>query len=224
MHTRFLLPLAAAGLGLSGVVATTLAITADQAAERPYRAVVPVLSRGERIPTPTATPKPSVYVGPVVSLSLASAGLSGGDPITTAASHFSGGREYLDDPPAPQYIIQYKLPYLAEAPGFAAGHTIFAAHVNYVRYGNGPFANLPETRVDDALYLTMANGTTYTYTVKSVDIISLDILNMDDVVFPPLDSTTERITLISCGGTFIPAAVGGEYSSRVIVVAERYVP
>ena len=47
---------------------------------------------------------------------------------------------------------------------------------------------------------------------------------MDAVVYPWLDAGVERVTLISCGGTFVPyAGGGGEYTSRVILVAERYV-
>jgi hypothetical protein len=73
----------------------------------------------------------------------------------------------------------------------------------------------------------MDNGLVYTYTVKSVDTLAasyLDAGGMDAVVFPPLDSYTERVTLISCTGDFIPAAIGGEYASRLIVTADRYVP
>ncbi len=46
---------------------------------------------------------------------------------------------------------------------------------------------------------------------------------MDDVVYPALDTNTERLTLKSCGGTFIQAAVRGEFDGRVILLGERYV-
>ncbi len=211
-------------LGCAGLVGAGAALAADEPAEMPYRAYVPGVAKADKPPPPTAIPRPAPYVGPVASIYLESARLSGADPIQLGGTHFSGGREYLDDPAGPRYIMQYALPYLAEAPGFAGGHSIFAAHVNYVGYGNAPFAYLTTAQAGDALYITMANGTSYTYSVQSVEIVRLDTLNMDDVVFPPLDSATERVTLISCGGTFIPAAVGGEYNSRVILVAERFVP
>jgi sortase (surface protein transpeptidase) len=98
-----------------------------------------------------------------------------------------------------------------------------AAHVNYVRYGNGPFAYLQNAQAGDALYVTMANGEVITYTVKSVTLYHLGDIDMDAIVYPPLDNQTERITLMSCGGTFIPAAVGGEFDSRLVLVAERFV-
>lgn len=74
----------------------------------------------------------------------------------------------------------------------------------------------------------MADGTVYAYTVHSVELVSLDALQsgaMDNYVFPALDAHTERVTLISCGGDFVPRpGGGGDYTSRVILVAERYVP
>ena len=80
---------------------------------------------------------------------------------------------------------------------------------------------------DDALYVTMDNGVQYAYSVRSVEIVSLAELQagaMNDYVFPALDSYTERITLISCGGNFVARpGGGGDYTSRVILVAERYV-
>jgi len=61
--------------------------------------------------------------------------------------------------------------------------------------------------------------------VKSLATIPLSALNMDAIVFPGLDGQTQRVTLISCGGDFIAApGGGGEYLSRVILTADRYVP
>jgi len=136
---------------------------------------------------------------------------------------FSEGREVFEDPSVPARVAWYSR---FGHPGFPGGNSIFAAHVDYVNYGPGPFAHLTSAAVGDALYVTMDNGETYSYTVRSVEVISLASLSMDAVVFPALDSYTERVTLISCGGSFVPNAngVGGEYNSRVILVAERYVP
>jgi hypothetical protein len=209
-----LLALGALGLIGAGIVG------AQSGTDRPNRVVTPLLARGEPAPTRTPTVRPTPYVGPVASLYLESARVLGQDPLETRDTHFEGGREILDDPSRPQFIVHYPR---FGTPGWPAGNTIFAAHVNYIGYGNGPFAFLTDATPGDALYVTMANGTRYTYTVKSVEIVKLANLDMDLVVYPPLDSYTERITLISCGGTFIPAAVGGEYDSRVILVAERYV-
>lgn len=217
-------------LGLAGMASAAYGIGSEGPALT-HRTIVPDVAVADLEPTPTPSPtptpiptpvpRPPVYEGPVASIYLGSARVSNSSPIQQLDTHYIGGREFFQDPTAPAFIATYPR---YGRPGFAGGNTVFAAHVNYVGYGNGPFAFLTSARVDDALYVTMANGEVYTYTVKSVDIARLDTLDMDPVVFPTLDSYTERVTLISCGGTFIPAAVGGEYNSRVILVAERYVP
>ena len=97
--------------------------------------------------------------------------------------------------------------------------------MNYVNFGVTPFVNITSARIEDALYVTMQDGTVFVYTVKTVATIPTNALNMDAIVFPGLDSQTQRVTLISCGGDFIAApGGGGEYLSRVIVTAERYGP
>jgi hypothetical protein len=211
----------AATAALAGVVLMAAAFAAPS--QLPRRAVLPQISSADPTPTPmpTPTPRPEPYVGPIVSLYVGSAGVSGA-PIEEGDTYFVGGREVFEDPSAAPNVIWY--PRFGR-PGFAASNTLMAGHVNHVGHGDGPFVNLLNARVDDALYLTMANGDVLTYTVKSVQLYRLSELDMDPVVFPALDSHTERVTLISCGGTFIPAAsgFGGEYDSRILLVAERYV-
>lgn len=211
--------------GFTGLVGAAVAVAADSPApELKFRAFAPAVSRAENpAPTPEPTPRPPVYAGPVQTLYLGSASLTMNPIVEQRDTTFSGGREVLQDPSAPALVAWY--PRFGH-PGFAGNNSIFAAHINYVGYGNGPFAYLTSASVGDALYVTMDNGQSYAYTVRSVEAVNLDSLNMDAVVFPPLDSSTERVTLISCGGTFVPNpnGVGGEYNSRVILVAERYVP
>jgi hypothetical protein len=219
--------LIAATLGLAGLLLAAAAVAAPSTL--PKRAVVPHIASGDLVPTPTRTPtprptpRPQVYVGPVSSLYLASAGMYGASPVREGDTHYKGSREYFDDPAHPSHIIWYPR---FSRPGFAGNNTIFAAHVNYVGYGNGPFAGLLSAARDDALYITMGNGSVLTYTVRSVTLYRLSELDMDAVTWPAMDAGVERVTLISCGGTFIPAAsgYGGEYDSRIVLVAERYVP
>ncbi|MEP7214789.1 MAG: class F sortase [Anaerolineaceae bacterium] len=213
--------------GVAGMLGAAVAVAADSPGpDLKFRAFAPAVARSED-PTPpppaAPTPRPQPYDGAVQTLYLASAALTMNPPVEQRDTTFSLGREVLQDPTAPAQIAWY--PRFGR-PGFAGSNSLFAAHVNYVNYGNGPFAHLTSASVGDALYVTMDNGQSYAYTVRSVEVISLDSLNMDAVVFPALDSSTERVTLISCGGTFVPNAngVGGEYNSRVILVAERYVP
>lgn len=224
---RRLWTLVPALVGLAGMATAAYGASSTDS-KLPFRAIVPQVAVAELEPTPTPIPTPTpsptpapVYDGHVASLSLGSARVTSNAPLEELDTHWIGGREYFSDPTAPQYIATY--PRFGK-PGHGGGNTVFAAHVNYVYYGAGPFAYLHTAHVDDALYVTMDNGLVYTYTVKSVDIVHLDWIDMDQIVFPPLDEHTERVTLISCGGTFIPAAVGGEYTSRVILIAERWVP
>ena len=214
----------AAAASLSAGLMITLAAAADSPPPLKFHVVAPQLSVAEVPPTPTTAPRPTPYTGPVAAIYLASAGINASWPIESRDTTFVGGQETFQDPSRPERIAWYSR---FGQPGFAANNSIFAGHINYVNFGNGPFAHLTSAAVDDALYVQMANGDTYTYTVKSVRLVSLAELQagaMQDIVFPLLDSYTERITLISCGGDFVPrAGGGGDYVSRVILVAERYV-
>lgn len=211
---------AVVGLALGGLSLSN----AQSTPELKYRVVAPGLSRADALATPTPTPRPVPYSGPVASLYLASASISSNWPVEVRDTVSVGGRETFQDPTRPERIAWYSR---FGQPGFPANNSIFAGHINYIGFGNGPFAFLTKATVDDALYVTMANGESYAYTVRSVEIVSLTELNngaMDAYVFPPLDSYTERVTLISCGGDFVARpGGGGDYTSRVILVAERYV-
>jgi sortase (surface protein transpeptidase) len=154
-------------------------------------------------------------------LYLASAKLGASWPVEVRDTYFAGGREFFQDPSAPEKIAWYSR---FGQPGYVGANSMFAAHIDYVGFGKGPFGYINNAAPGDALYLAMDNGTTYTYTVKSVSVIALQDLDMNAVVFPAMGAGVERVTLISCGGTFVPfPGGGGEYTSRVILVAERYV-
>ncbi len=164
-------------------------------------------------------------MGPVASLYLQSASIGSQWPVEVRDTTIVDGREAFQDPSAPQWIAWYAR---FGHPGFGSTNSIFAAHINYIHFGNGPFAYLTSAVPQDALYVSMADGSSYAYTVKSVQVVSLVELQsgaMDSFVFPSLDAHTERVTLISCGGDFVPReGGGGDYTSRIILIAERYVP
>ena len=230
MQRLFVLALFAVGLaGIAGS-SGSLAADASPAALRP-RAYLPGVSRGQEllIPTPVPTQPAEPYPGPVASLYLGSGGVGHGAPVEERTTAFEGGREVFQDPSTPGAIAWYSGSRFGH-PGFAGANSVFAAHVNYFGYGDGPFAHLTGSRPDDALYVTMANGEVYTYTVRTVTIVPLADLDnggMQEIVYPALNPQTERVTLISCGGDFVPyngSSGAGEYTSRVVLVAERYVP
>lgn len=218
-------------VGLLGLALGALALAKDAHPPLTHRGFAASVSRGldppppPPTPIPTPTPEPTPYDGPVSSLYLASAALSESWPVDVRDTTYVAGQEVLQDPDSPGTIAWYAR---FGHPGFRGHNSLFAAHVNYVGYGNGPFAHLMSAQIGDILYVTMADGEVYGYTVNSVELRSLydlDTGGMQAVVYPALASDKERITLISCGGDFIPyAGGGGEYTSRVVLVAERYVP
>ncbi len=173
-------------------------------------------------PPPPAAPAPPaapVDNGPIVSVYLGSGAVLATSPVERRDTRFESGQEYFENPTAPHFIVHYPR---FGVPGRPGANTILAAHVNYLGFGPGPFASIAAARIGDTLTLAMSDGTAYTFTVQSVDIIPLSIIDMDAVVFPALASTRERATLISCGGTCIPNGAGCDYDSRVVLVAERF--
>ena len=213
--------LLAAGVCLFGA---SLVVAADPPkATLKYRGYAPQVTKADP-PTPTPTvppPTPTPYIGMVTSLYVGSGGVLGTAPIEVRDVDYRSSGPVFQDPTHPSKVAWYSSFGL---PGWAGNNSIFAGHINYVGYGNGPFAYLTSAAVGDALYVTMGNGAVYAYTVKSVDVVHLSGLDMNAIVFPGLDLHTERVTLISCGGTFVPGPGGGQYDSRVILIAERYVP
>jgi hypothetical protein len=157
------------------------------------------------------------YIGRIVSISLPSAQLNQYTALEQRDVANVGGRETLEDPTHPSKVAWY--PRFGR-PGLRANNTVLTAHIDYLGFGPGPFAHLTSSTAGDPLYLTMASGDSYAYTVQSVTLTPVAGLDMDAVMFPNLDLHTERVTLISCGGTF----AGGTYGSRLVLIAERYIP
>ncbi len=229
---RKLIPLLLLIGGLAGLGLTALNMVSAAEPPLPYRAFAPGVASGDSIPTPkatptslpqpTPTPEPKPYAGPVKSIYLESARIYGNAAVEQRGAHMENGKEVFDIPADPHDIAWYSD---YGHPGSRGSNSLFAGHIDYVGLGKMVFGYLTSAAPGDALYVTMDNGLQYTYTVRSVDVIPIKDLNMSEVTFPALDSYTERVTLISCGGTFVPfAGGGGEYESRVILVADRYIP
>ena len=205
-------------LGIVGTLmgAMAMATSADDP-ELTRRGFAPLVVRAEPTPIVLPTPKPPPYAGLVAGLYLESASISYNWAVEQRGTEIKNGVNTFQDPSNPLKIAWYPA---FGRPGFPANNSIFAAHVNYIGYGLTPFAYLTSADVGDTLYVKMDNGLEIAYSVQSVVGIHLSQLDMDAVVFPALNSSRERITLISCGGTFIG---GGAYDSRVILVAERII-
>jgi sortase (surface protein transpeptidase) len=76
----------------------------------------------------------------------------------------------------------------------------------------------------DQIIVQMDNGTQYTYRVFRKQRYDVSNMPMAELIWPsnkPADK--EWITLITCGGNFVPTQSNGlgEYTQRDVVVAER---
>lgn len=100
------------------------------------------------------------------------------------------------------------------APG-AVGSAVLAGHVDSRSQGLGAMAPLREATVGVEVLVTDAAGTTTRWRVVSREVIEKQVLPLDrlfDRDGPP------RLTLITCGGPFLPEF--GSYRDNVVVVAE----
>jgi sortase (surface protein transpeptidase) len=101
------------------------------------------------------------------------------------------------------------------APG-DGGSAVLAGHVDSRTQGLGAMAPLREAEVGLEVLVTDADGTTSRWRVVSRELIQKRVLPLDRLFTrdgPP------RLTLITCGGPFLPEF--GSYRDNVVVVAER---
>ncbi len=101
----------------------------------------------------------------------------------------------------------------------AGSNAVFAGHITWSR-APAVFANLNDLQAGDVVRLISDDGREYTYEVfANFDVDPYDTESLK--VMAPTE--TDTITLITCGGTWIPDAsqqFGGDYTTRTIVQAE----
>ena len=98
-------------------------------------------------------------------------------------------------------------------------NVVMSGHVDYYNAPNAVFQYLGQLQVGDKIEVTGANGDTYVYTVewmKNYEVASLDQSAIDEIVG---ETDSEKLTLITCTGTFDPNK--GEYDTRFVVRADR---
>jgi LPXTG-site transpeptidase (sortase) family protein len=96
---------------------------------------------------------------------------------------------------------------------------VMSGHVDYYNAPNAVFQYLGQLQEGDKIEVTGANGETYTYTVewmRNYEVAALDQNAIDEIVG---DTDGEKLTLITCTGTFDPST--SEYDTRLVVRAER---
>lgn len=105
-------------------------------------------------------------------------------------------------------------------------NAVFSAHVDYYPDIRGPFYNLADMEIGDEIIVVMDNGLEYKYRVISNVRYTVDDIPTGDLIkAPDRPRDKEWITLITCGGTFVPYNGydgPGYYVHRDVVIAERF--
>lgn len=100
------------------------------------------------------------------------------------------------------------------APG-DGGSAVLAGHVDDREQGLGAMAPLRDAEVGDEVAVTDAAGTTTRWRVVSREVIEKQVLPLDRLF---ARDGPARLTLITCGGPFLPEF--SSYRDNVVVVAE----
>jgi LPXTG-site transpeptidase (sortase) family protein len=113
--------------------------------------------------------------------------------------------------------------YNFSSPPGAGSNAVFAGHINW---GGAPgaFANLDNLQPGATVRLISEDGSEYTYEVFA----NFPVDPYDDDSLKVMDPTpTDTVTLITCGGSWIPdpsERFGGSYTNRTIVQARLMEP
>jgi LPXTG-site transpeptidase (sortase) family protein len=96
---------------------------------------------------------------------------------------------------------------------------VMSGHLDWYDVPVGVFYYLGDLHEGDKIEVTGSNGSTFTYSVewvKTYDTASLDQATIDEIVG---QTDSEKLTLITCAGTFDSGK--GEYDTRFVVRATR---
>jgi LPXTG-site transpeptidase (sortase) family protein len=113
--------------------------------------------------------------------------------------------------------------YSFSSPPGAGSNAVFAGHINW-EGAPGVFGDLDELQAGDTVRLISEDGYEYTYEVFANFPVDPDDPASLKVMAP---TPTDTITLITCGGTWIPdpsELFGGSYTNRTIVQARLMEP
>jgi sortase (surface protein transpeptidase) len=179
------------------------------------RTAEPAISPTATVPgAPTATPPPRPFDGAVARMIAPSIGLN------HAVESIGVTNGQLDVPVDGVNKVGWYEPYAK--PGFGK-NAVFAAHVNFNKK-NGPFAHLQEIENGAEISIVMAGGPTYVYKVVFYNRYEEASFPTGELIDAPTKPDSEEwITLITCGGTFVPdpGSEFGHYLQRDVVIARR---
>lgn len=113
--------------------------------------------------------------------------------------------------------------YNFSSPPGAGSNAVFAGHINW-EGAPGVFAGLDDLQAGDTVRLISEDGSEYAYEVFA----NFPVDPYDDDSLKVMDPTpTDTVTLITCGGSWIPdpsERFGGSYTNRMIVQARLMEP
>jgi LPXTG-site transpeptidase (sortase) family protein len=113
--------------------------------------------------------------------------------------------------------------YSFSSPPGAGSNAVFAGHINW-EGARGVFADLDDLRLGDTIRLISEDDSEYVYEVFAN--FAVDPYDSDSLkVMSP--TPTDTVTLITCGGSWIPdpsERFGGSYTNRTIVQARLMEP
>ncbi len=170
---------------------------------------------------PAPTPEPTPYDGELVMMRIPSLGVEA--PIE-AIGKIPGVNKL--DVPRPRNVGWY---HIYDKPGFGTS-SLFSAHKDWAADNiRGPFYALTELKAGDLVIVVMDDGREYVYEVFFQQRYVTGDLPMHDLIWPHeaeneellRPAEEEWVTLITCGGDFIPTEPDGSgyYVHRDVVIA-----
>ena len=167
----------------------------------------------EPVPAPATTPLPEV--APPTRIIIEKMGVDA--PIITLGLDANRRPEVPNDP----YVVTW---YDFSAKPGQGSNAVFSGHVDWTVNGQpvtGVFWGLRELQEGNVVKLILEDGSELRYRVTDNVAVAYDDPQGLESMYP---TPNDVITLISCGGTWVPDTsmpLGGDYTHRVVVRAER---
>jgi sortase (surface protein transpeptidase) len=164
---------------------------------------------------PTATTVPLPDVAPPTRMIIEKIGVDA--PIITLGLDANSRPEVPYDP----YVVTW---YDFSAKPGQGSNAVFSGHVDWTVNGQpvtGVFWGLRDLAEGDMMKIILEDATELRYRVTDNVAVPYDDPEGEKAMYP---TPNDVITLISCGGTWVPnpsSSLGGNYTHRVVVRAER---
>ena len=116
----------------------------------------------------------------------------------------------MQSPTSPDLVAWYGF---TPKPG-VGGNAVLSGHVDYINKGPAVFWDLKKLVDGDSIEAVLEDGTIIQYAVSAQQSYPIETIPMADVLAP---TSTESLTLITCGGAFS----GGKYTHRLVLRATK---